>query len=326
MGDIYVLVEHRSGKIREITFEMLYAAHQMASFGKGRVVAVLLGNTPEPHLRLLSEMAHQVLVLKNPALEPYVSDFYLAALAGIIKDEHPMLFMLGHTAAGLDLAPALAVRLNLPLATDILDFFFDGEALMVQREWYGGKVWARIGLKKAPTYVLSIRPGVYPQQVAPIPNAQVRYLEMPGKPAPWAKTFLEYLEAPIAEVDITQADLIVSVGRGIGDPENLPLAMELADLLGGVLACSRPVADKKWLPKERQVGTSGKTVRPKIYLALGISGAFQHQAGMKNSGTILAINKDPKAPIFKLAQFGVVGDLFKVVPALVAEIKEARKA
>ena len=128
----------------------------------------------------------------------------------------------------------------------------------------------------------------------------------------------------MGDVDITQADIIVSIGRGIKDADNVPIAQGLADTLGGVVACSRPVADKKWLPKERQVGTSGKTVKPKVYIALGISGAFQHQAGMKNAGTIIAVNKDPKAPIFGIAHYGIVDDLFKVVPALTEKIKELR--
>jgi len=140
------------------------------------------------------------------------------------------------------------------------------------------------------------------------------------------KRFLQYLEAAVGEVDITQADVIVSVGRGIGGPDNLSIAEEMASLIGGVVACSRPVADKNWLPKERQVGTSGKTVKPKLYVALGISGAFQHLAGMKNATTIMAVNKDAKAPIFNVAHYGIVDDLFKVVPGIVGKLRERKEA
>jgi electron transfer flavoprotein alpha subunit len=137
-----------------------------------------------------------------------------------------------------------------------------------------------------------------------------------------AKRFIEYVEAAVGDIDITQAGILVSVGRGIKDQENIPMVQELADSLGAVLSCSRPVVDKKWLPKERQVGTSGKTVKPKVYIALGISGAFQHVAGMKASGTIIAVNKDPKAPIFNVADYGIVGDLFKLVPVLKEKVTE----
>ena len=136
-----------------------------------------------------------------------------------------------------------------------------------------------------------------------------------------AKRFLEYVEAAVGEVDITQADILVSVGRGIKEAENIPMVKELADAMGAALACSRPVVDKKWLPKGCQVGTSGKTVKPKVYVAIGISGAFQHIAGMKGAGTVIAINKDPKAPIFNIAHYGIVADLFKVIPVLKEKVK-----
>jgi electron transfer flavoprotein alpha subunit len=141
-----------------------------------------------------------------------------------------------------------------------------------------------------------------------------------------ARRFLEYMEAAAGDVDITQADILIAIGRGIKDAENIPLVKELADSMGGVLACSRPVVDKKWLPKSSQVGTSGKTVKPKVYVAIGISGAFQHVAGMKGAGTIIAINKDPKAPIFGVAQYGIVADLFKIIPVIKEKIKQLKKS
>jgi electron transfer flavoprotein alpha subunit len=141
-----------------------------------------------------------------------------------------------------------------------------------------------------------------------------------------AKRFLQYVEAAVGEVDITQADILVSVGRGIKEAANIPMVKEFADAIGATLSCSRPVVDKKWLPKDRQVGTSGKTVKPKIYVAVGISGAFQHIAGMKGAGTVIAINKDPKAPIFGVATYGIVADLFKIVPVLKDKVKELRKS
>jgi len=141
-----------------------------------------------------------------------------------------------------------------------------------------------------------------------------------------ARRFLQYVEAAVGEVDITQADILVSIGRGIKEADNIPIVKEFADAIGGTLSCSRPVVDKKWLPKDRQVGTSGKTVKPKVYIAIGISGAFQHIAGMKGAGTVIAINKDPKAPIFSVATYGIVADLFKIVPVLKEKIKGLKKS
>ena len=173
--------------------------------------------------------------------------------------------------------------------------------------------------------MITVRSGAFPVlEKEPLPG-EIVSVPSPLTDEGLAKRFLQYVEAVVGEVDITQADILVSVGRGIKDAENIPIVKELADALGGALACSRPVVDKKWLPKDRQVGTSGKTVKPKVYIAIGISGAFQHVAGMKNAGTIIAVNKDPKAPIFSVARYGIVADLFKIVPVLKDKIKELKK-
>jgi electron transfer flavoprotein alpha subunit len=198
-------------------------------------------------------------------------------------------------------------------------------SLSIIRQLYGGKVNAKVSFTKQGPYMITVRSGAFPVsekdslqgEIVPIPSA----LTDEGL----AKRFLQYVESAVGEVDITQADILVSVGRGIKEAENIPLVKELADALGATLSCSRPVVDKKWLPKERQVGTSGKTVKPKVYIAIGISGAFQHIAGIKGAGTVIAINKDPKAPIFNVAQYGIVGDLFKIVPILKKQVKVLRK-
>jgi electron transfer flavoprotein alpha subunit len=171
-------------------------------------------------------------------------------------------------------------------------------------------------MKPSDRYLITLRPGSIPAEPDSGKSGEIEELPIPDWSGLKGRRFLEYLEAALEDVDIAAADILVSIGRGIGKPENIPIAQDFADAIGATLACSRPVADKEWLPKSRQVGTSGKTVRPKIYLALGISGAFQHQAGMKNSGTIIAVNKDPKAPIFNVAHYGIVADLFQVLPVL----------
>jgi electron transfer flavoprotein alpha subunit len=170
--------------------------------------------------------------------------------------------------------------------------------------------------------VVTVRPGSFSTEGIKVQRGDINNLSLPLE-EPTYKKFIQYLEAAAGEVDITRADILISVGQGIGDRRNIPMIADLAQLMGGVLACSRPVVDKKWLPKERQVGISGKTVKPKIYLAIGISGAFQHIAEIKG-GVIIAINRDPKAPIFRVADYGVVGDLFEVVPVLTTKLKERR--
>jgi electron transfer flavoprotein alpha subunit len=233
--------------------------------------------------------------------------------------------MIGHTATGMDFAPSLAAHLKMPLATDCIGIDLQGETFSLTRQLYGGKVNAAVSfLKKGPCMV-TVRSGAFSVLETPFLAGEIVTLPSPLTDEGLARRFLQYMEAAVGEVDITQADILVSVGRGIKEAENIPIVKELADAIGGTLSCSRPVVDKKWLPKDRQVGTSGKTVKPKVYIAIGISGAFQHIAGMKGAGTVIAINKDPKAPIFGVAQYGIVADLFKIVPVLKEKIKELKQ-
>jgi electron transfer flavoprotein alpha subunit len=226
----------------------------------------------------------------------------------------------------MDLAPGLAAHLKMPLATDCIGMEAVAEAFSLTRQLYGGKVNATVSFLKKGSYMVTVRSGAFPVlEKEALPGEMVR-LPSPLTDEGLAKRFLQYVEAAAGEVDITQADILVSVGRGIKDPQNIPMVKEFADAIGATLSCSRPVVDKKWLPKDRQVGTSGKTVKPKVYVAIGISGAFQHIAGMKGAGTVIAINKDPKAPIFGVASYGIVGDLFKIVPVLKDKAKELRKS
>jgi len=186
---------------------------------------------------------------------------------------------------------------------------------------YNGKLFCKVCFKESSGYLVTVRPGSFPADVPAGEKGEwvVRPLP-PDLPEP-RKQFREFVDTGAGAVDITQADLLVSVGRGIGEPDNIGLVKELADLMGGVLSCSRPVVDKNWLPKYHQVGTSGKSVKPKVYLALGISGAFQHVAGITGAGTVVAVNKDRKAPIFRVADYGVVEDLFAVVQAMKEKVK-----
>ena len=324
VGPIFVLAEHRMGELRDITFEMLTKGHELAQQLGVELTAVLLGHGVDNMAEELAKWANRVIYVDDELLRDFNADAYQAVLAHLIRERKPVLTMIGHTAYGTDMAPSLAVELGLPIATDCIDLCFEDGRLCVVRQMYGGKVNVRGRLKEAESYIVTVRQAAFqPGEYGPL-GGQVERVESPLKEAPPGRRFIELITPPPGEVDITAADIIVSVGRGIKDKENLPMIEELARLLGGVVACSRPIVDKGWLPKERQVGSSGRTVKPKLYLAIGISGAFQHVVGMKDSELIIAINKDPKAPIFRFSDYGIVDDLFKVVPELIKQLKELK--
>ena len=315
MADVAVVIEHRRGEVRESALEALGAARGMA--GGGKVVAVLLGDLSLADR--IKPRCDRLVVVEDDKLINYDLIPYLETLRPIIASHAPALVLIGHTPQGIDLAPALAAAEAWPLATDAVELAWDGDVLIGRRDVYGGKLSASFRLARAATVVATIRPGSF-EPAEPGAEAEVAVRGGSALPEDIARRFLRYIEAVAGEVDITAADVLVSVGRGIGKPENIEIAEKLARVLGGAVSCSRPVADQKWLPKDRQVGTSGSTVRPKVYLALGISGAFQHVAGMRGAGTIIAVNKDPRAPIFQVAHYGIVADLFEVLPKLTEKL------
>lgn len=325
MAEIHVLAEHRQGQFREITFEMLTKARELAGGVNAELCAIILGKDIKEQAKSLAEYANKVIVVENERLEHFNSDIYQKAISAIIHERRPLLTLIGHTSYGLELAPRLAASMAIPLATDCIDVAFEGDGLVVTRQIYGGKVNAKGVLRKSDSYMVTIRQAAFQAKKPETPvNGQIIAVPYPVKEEMTAKTFIQYVPPPPGGVDITSADVLVGIGRGIKDISNIPLAEELAKSLGGVLACSRPIVDKGWLPTDRQVGTSGKTVKPKLYIALGISGAFQHVLGMKNSDLIIAVNKDQKAPIFSFSDYGVAEDLFKVVPALNRKISEVK--
>ena len=322
MNDVVVLVEHRQGAIRDITYEMLTKGKTLCEKTGNRLTAVLLGKDVGAMAQDLKDLASQVVLIEDPQLENFNSEAYQRVLENLVQQEKPYLVLMGHTAFGMDLAPSLAAQMNIPLATDCIDITVEADQVKAIRQTYGGKLNVEVRLKQAQCSLVTVRPASVPVEDYSL-GGEITKVSSPLREAITSKRFLEYVEAAAGDVDITQANILVSVGRGIKDPDNIPLVQELANSLGATLSCSRPVVDKKWLPKDRQVGTSGKTVKPKVYIAIGISGAFQHVAGMKGSGTIIAINRDSKAPIFNVAHYGIVGDLFKIVPSLKGRIREA---
>jgi electron transfer flavoprotein alpha subunit len=326
MGEVMVLIEHRQGEMRAISLEMLSKGQELAEKTGAELTAVLLGKGTSSLAEEIQRFCHHTLSVEDERLSRFNSEPYQDVLTALMNKRNPSLVLIGHTAFGMDIAPALATAAGIPLATDCYDIAVQGSTILAYRQMYGGKMCAEVHGKEAPCTMITVRSGSFPSENLREIHGVIEEVPFTFEQDYSYKKFLRYLEAAVGGVDITQADVIVSVGRGIGGPENLSGAEELASLLGGVVACSRPVADKQWLPKERQVGTSGKTVKPKFYIALGISGAFQHIAGMQNAATIIAINKDAKAPIFNVAHYGIVGDLLKVVPDIVAKVRERKGA
>jgi len=322
MGDIFVLVEHRQGKIRDITYEMLGLGEKIFTQQGATLTALLLGKGVNSFAEDLATRAPKVLVIEDDQLENFNSLCYQRVLSSLISKYQPFLTLIGHTAFGMDLAPSLSVEMDLPMVTDCIGLSLEAKRLKGTRSIYGGKVNANISLKESKGYIATIRPGTFSPKIPGDKKGGIILEPSPLKEAVDAKKFLKYIEAPITGEDITQAEIIISVGQGIGGPEHIPMIEEVAKNLGGVVACSRPVVDRNWLPKERQVGISGKTVKPKVYIAVGISGAFQHVTAMQGSETIIAINKDPRAPIFGVADYGIVDDFQNVMPILKEKTKK----
>jgi len=325
MAEIFALVEHRQGTIRDITFELLTCGRKLAADRNAQLTAVLLGNDAGSMVDQMKGKAHTVLVVDHEVYKDFNAETYQITLSELIGQRSPILTLIGHTACGYDLCPALATQLAVPYTTDCLEISFDGEHVSVIRQMYDGKLNAQVRLRDHPSYIISLRSGCYVPEEGSL-STQIETIDAPLSTQPEHRKFLEFIEAAAGEVDITKADVVISVGRGIKEQANLEMVKDFANAVGGVVACSRPIVDAGWLPKERQVGSSGKTVKPKLYVALGISGAFQHIVGIKGADTIIAVNKDANAPIFNEADYGIVEDLFKVVPALKNKIVELKQA
>lgn len=321
MKDIFVLLEHRRGEMRDISIEMLSGAGKLG----GTVVAVLLGKDVDAFAEKAAGYADKVLYVNDDMFENYNSEAYQKALSALIKEHDPGLLLVGNTAQGVDMAPALAVELEAPLVTDVTVLEIEGEKPKPTRQFFGGKLDAHMAMKDSELYIITLREATF-QAEEPSKSGEIVNVDNPVTEDITYRKFLEYVEPEVGEVDITQSTLLIGVGRGIREDKNMPVVEELAEAIGADLAASRAVVDAGWLPSDRQVGISGKTVKPKLYLAVGISGAFQHVTGMKGSDVIVAINKDPDAPIFGIADYGIVDDLFKVVPKLVEKIKELKGA
>jgi electron transfer flavoprotein alpha subunit len=316
MGEIMVVIEHRQGKVRDISLEILSKADALCRNLSFQLTAAILAADGNSIVEDLRAKADRFLVFEDERLAAFEPELYCHILNRLIQQERPFLTLMGHTPWGMDLAPALSVRTGFPLATDCSDLSVEGGKPSAVRQILNGKVFSRVGFKDSECYLITARPGAFPPGSPENREGRIEKREMPLDIPEPRRRFVNFEDTGAGAVDITQAELLVSVGRGVGEAQNITAIQELAELMGGVVSCSRPVVDLNWLPKYHQVGTSGKSVSPKVYLALGISGAFQHVAGISGAGTIIAVNKDRKAPIFRVAHYGVADDLFKIVEAL----------
>jgi electron transfer flavoprotein alpha subunit len=321
---ILVFAEHRAGAFNKTSFEAMAAAQSLGQQLGQAVTAVVLGSGMQA---LAQEVASyelsKVIYANNEKLAEYTPDGYTDAMERVVRAVDPAYVIMPHTYLVRDYAPKLAARFGKGLISDCIRARVNDNTVTFSRRLFLGKMDADIVSDGEPPIFATFQSGAYRADQATkgggasVETMEVEVGEVRMRPEP---AFQEVKQA----VDLGKADVIVAVGRGIKSKENIALAEKLAEALGGDLAASRPICDAEWLPIDRQIGSSGQTVAPKLYIALGISGAIQHLVGMKNSGTIVAVNKDPEAPIFDIADYGIVGDLFEVIPVLTEEVKKLK--
>ncbi|HVB08140.1 MAG TPA: electron transfer flavoprotein subunit alpha/FixB family protein [Candidatus Acidoferrales bacterium] len=325
---ILLITEEREAKWNKVSFETLAAAQQIASEAKGSLSGVVIGQGVGALAEELADyQLDEVILVENGLLEKYTPDGYAIALKQVIEQAKPDLVLFPHTYQVRDFAPKLAASLGKGMIGDCIGYRYEGGKLIFVRQMFQGRTAADVVFQGDPPWIASFQAGAFRADLAAKKQggkAPVKSVSVELKPEQIRTKPLELFREAKQAVDLTQAPILVSIGRGIKAPENIPLAEKLAKAIGGELSASRPICDEGWLPMGRQIGSSGQTVSPKLYLALGISGAIQHVVGMKGSRTIVAINKDQNAPIFEIADYGVVGDLFEIVPALTAELEKAK--
>jgi len=311
-NDILVLADHMKGQLSDTTFELLGKAKELAGATGGQAVVALLG---APDLAGQLGAADAVLAMDHPALAEYTPEAWEKALTAIVRERAPRLVLIANTTIGMDLGAGLSAAWNAPLVAYAIGLDIDGSDIVATAQVYGGKLMAEvaIGGDKA---VCSVVAGSFPAAAGQAEGGPAVESVAPAGLDSLATTFLSLVEPEAGDVDITAAEALVSVGRGIGSQDNLELVQELADAMGAPLSASRPITDLGWLPKTRQVGKSGLTVKPKVYLTFGISGAPEHLEGMRDAELIIACNTDAAAPIFDVAHYGTTADLFDLVPAL----------
>jgi len=324
MVDIWVVGEHRQGHLRRITLELISEGRRLADKVQGRLSAVLLGEEVACHADMLAQYgADRVILLQDRHLALFEGGASAQALRQVIAVAPPDILLLGATSQGKDLAPRIAARMGLALASDCTSFSLTGEGeFSAVRPVYAGKALATVKWEGKKPWIATLRPNVVPLLEPDLSrSAEVDSPRIELEPGAWKTRVLEVVRDATAALDVTEAEIIVSGGRGMKGPENFSLLERLAEVLGGAVGASRAAVDAGWRGHQSQVGQTGKVVSPKLYFACGISGSIQHLAGISSAKYIVAINKDPEAPIFKVADYGIVDDLFTVLPLLTEEFR-----
>ncbi len=322
-GQVFAYITHKAGKADDTALELVKAAGKI--YPDAPVTAIVTGSGADLDA-ICNEMTasyKEVWKFDNDALAYPNAEAIRKLLVNVLPQDAVVFF--GHDTFGMDLGPGLSIKLDSVFLPDVVDFEgLDGDSLKVIRQEYSGQVSTHVSCNISAGAVINVRPGVFQPDESGSAGGQVVDKSSEAGDLTVGRHFLEIVAAEVGDVDITKEDVLVSVGRGIEDQDNIEIAEELAEAMGAVVSCSRPIVDAKWLEKPRQVGTSGQTVKPKVYLALGISGSFQHMGGLKGNPFIVAVNKNPKAPIFQVADVGVVDDLLEFVPVLTEKIKEGK--
>lgn len=321
MADIYAYITHKNGVAEDSALELIVAAKKID--GGAAVTAIVTGSGAE-----LDQVADAV-AASYPKVLKFGSDALAYPNAEVVRKllvnvlPKGAIVLMAHDTFGMDLGPGLSIKLDAAFVSDVADIEgLDGNALKVIRQEYSGMVSTHVACDISGGAVINIRPGVFAPDESQSAGGTVEDKSGEAGDLTVGRRFLEVVAAEVGDVDITKSDVLVSIGRGIEDQENIEIAQELAEAMGAVVSCSRPIVDAKWLEKSRQVGTSGQTVKPKVYMACGISGSFQHLGGLKGSPFIVAINKNVKAPIFQVADVGIEADILEFLPELTEAIKE----
>ena len=322
--NVYVIAEQRDGKIMKVSYELIGKARELADDLGQEVVAVLMGSGVEAVAGDLAKAgADKVVVVDDPMLAEYVTEPYTKAVTAVIKAQDPEIVIFGASSIGRDLAPRVSARIHTGLTADCTKLEIDPETklLNMTRPAFGGNIMATIICANHRPQMATVRPGVMQALADCDKVGTVEKFDVEFTAEDMNVEICEVVKTEKKSVDITEAKILVSGGRGLGGPEGFEPLRELAKVLGGEVSSSRAAVDAGWIDRDRQVGQTGKTVRPQVYFAIGISGAIQHVAGMEESDIIIAINKDPDAPIFDVADYGIVGDALKIVPKLTEAIK-----
>jgi electron transfer flavoprotein alpha subunit len=322
-GQIFAYITHKTGKADDSALELATAAGKIYPDASTTAIVTGAGADLDAVCSEVAKSYKEVWKFNHDALAYPNAEAIRKLLAAVLPQD--AILLAAHDTFGMDLCPGLSIKLDAVFVADVVDFEgLEGNILNVIRQEYSGQVSTHVACDIANGAVLNVRPGVFQPDESGSAGGQVIDKSSEVTDLAVGRRFLEIVAAEVGDVDITKEDVLVSVGRGIEDQDNIEIAEELAEAMGAVVSCSRPIVDAKWLEKARQVGTSGQTVKPKVYLALGISGSFQHLGGLKGKPFIVAVNKNPKAPIFQMADVGIVEDLLDFVPVLTEKIEEGK--